>query len=88
MIEVVGVLVAGSFDFRLLQQYRHETDMSITLRHVRFQGQSGKHMLALSFSGFDPTRTWTPMLAGGSVAVMMQITAGRLNALAPDRTLR
>ncbi len=57
MIEVVGVLVAGSFDFRLLQQYRHETDMPITLRDVRFQGQSGKHMLALSFSGFDPTRT-------------------------------
>jgi hypothetical protein len=28
--------------------------MSITLRDVRFQGQSGKHMLASSFSGFDP----------------------------------
>jgi hypothetical protein len=55
MIEVVGVLVAGSFDFRLLQQYRHETDMPITLRDVRFQGQSGKHMLASSFSGFGPT---------------------------------
>jgi len=27
------------------------------LRDVRFRGQSGKHMLALSFSGFDPTRT-------------------------------
>jgi hypothetical protein len=38
MIEVDGVLVAGSFDFRLLQQYRHETDMPITLRDVRFQG--------------------------------------------------
>jgi hypothetical protein len=32
----------------------HETDMPTTLRDVRFQGQSGKHMLALSFSGFDP----------------------------------
>jgi hypothetical protein len=24
---------------------------------VRFRGQSGKHMLALSLSGFDPQRT-------------------------------
>jgi hypothetical protein len=32
----------GLLDFRLLQQY---------------QGQSGKHLLALSFSGFDPDRT-------------------------------
>src|SRR5258708_1929080 len=27
--------------------------MPATLRDVRFQGQSGKHMLASSFSGFD-----------------------------------
>jgi hypothetical protein len=27
------------------------------LRDVRSQGQSGKHLLALSFSGFAPTRT-------------------------------
>jgi hypothetical protein len=39
---------------RLLQQYRHETDMPTALRDVRSQGQSGKHLLALSFSGFDP----------------------------------
>jgi len=32
----------------------HETDMPIALRYVRFQGQSGKHVLAWSFSGFDP----------------------------------
>jgi hypothetical protein len=32
----------------------HETDMSTALRNVLFQGQSGKHLLALSFSGFDP----------------------------------
>jgi len=31
--------------------------MLTTLRDVRFQGQSGKHMLASSFSGFDPERT-------------------------------
>ena len=45
----------GCDRLRLLQQYRHETDMPITLRDVRFQGQSGKHMLASSFSGFGPT---------------------------------
>src|SRR5258708_16716067 len=31
----------------------HETDMPTALRDVRSQGQSGKHLLALSFSGFD-----------------------------------
>jgi hypothetical protein len=31
--------------------------MPTALRDVRSQGQSGKHMLALSFSGFDPTLT-------------------------------
>src|SRR6266403_351391 len=31
----------------------HETDMRTALRDVRSQGQSGKHLLALSFSGFD-----------------------------------
>src|SRR5258705_7839278 len=37
----------------------HETDMSSLLRNVRSQGQSGKHVLALSFSGFDPGRVKT-----------------------------
>ena len=32
----------------------HETDMPTALRNVRSRGQSGKHVLALSFSGFDP----------------------------------
>src|SRR5882672_4437479 len=32
----------------------HETDMPTALRDVRSQGQTGKHILALSFSGFDP----------------------------------
>jgi hypothetical protein len=31
--------------------------MPTPLRNVRSRGQSGKHLLALSFSGFDPTRT-------------------------------
>jgi hypothetical protein len=35
----------------------HETDMPTLFRNVRSQGQSGKHLLALSFSGFDPRRT-------------------------------
>jgi hypothetical protein len=33
----------------------HETDMPTLL--VRSRGQSGKHLLAFSFSGFDPSRT-------------------------------
>jgi len=35
----------------------HETDMPTVFRDVRFQEQSGKHLLALSFSGFDPNQT-------------------------------
>ncbi len=35
-------------------RFWHETDMPTALRDVRSQGQSGKHLLALSFSGFDP----------------------------------
>jgi len=31
--------------------------MPIALLHVRFQGQSGKHALALMFSAFDPEPT-------------------------------
>jgi hypothetical protein len=31
--------------------------MPTALRDVRSQGQSVKHLLALSFSGFDPTET-------------------------------
>jgi hypothetical protein len=41
-----------------LQQYRHETDMPTALPNVRFLGESGKHVLALSFSGFDPFPTF------------------------------
>src|SRR5258708_5694087 len=35
-------------------RFWHETDMPTALRDVRSRGQSGKHMLAWSFSGFDP----------------------------------
>ncbi len=31
----------------------HETDMPTPLRNVRSRGQSGKHLLAASISGFD-----------------------------------
>jgi len=33
--------------------------MPTAMRDVRSRGQSGKHILAVSFSGFDPTETWT-----------------------------
>src|SRR6266481_3187280 len=33
--------------------------MPTSLRDVRSEGQSGKHLLALSFSGFDPGRVKT-----------------------------
>src|SRR5664279_2623506 len=39
---------------RLLQQYRHRTDMPTLLSDVRCWGQSGKHLLAASISPFDP----------------------------------
>ncbi|MGC2318208.1 MAG: hypothetical protein WA615_17200, partial [Bradyrhizobium sp.] len=38
-------------------RFSHETDMQTALRNVRCWENSGKHMLALSFSGFDPQRT-------------------------------
>ena len=37
----------------------HEPDMPTALRNVRYWLNSGKHMLALSFSGFDPRRVKT-----------------------------
>ena len=33
------------------------TDLQTALRNVRSWMNSGKHMLSLSFSGFDPLRT-------------------------------
>lgn len=37
----------------------HETDMPTAVGNVCFRGrQSGKHLLALSFSGLDPERTF------------------------------
>src|ERR1700694_1561479 len=42
--------------------------MPTALRDVRSQGQSGKHMLALSFSGFDPFAT-----SGGAPCCACQV---------------
>jgi hypothetical protein len=50
----------------------HFSDMPAALRDVRSQGQSGKHMLASSFSGFDPTRTLACILR---VAVVRPVSA-------------
>ena len=36
----------------------HEAEMPKYLGKVRYWMNSGKHMLALSFSGFDPNPTW------------------------------
>jgi hypothetical protein len=44
---------------RLLQHNRHQTDMTLELGDVRYWMNSGKHLLAVSFSDFDPTRTST-----------------------------
>jgi hypothetical protein len=43
-------VIEQSGDFRSW----HETDTPSALRNVRYQGQSGKHMLSGSFSVFDP----------------------------------
>jgi hypothetical protein len=43
----------------------HETDMPTAVRDVRSQGQSGKHMLGLSSSQFDPFRTSKPLVLTG-----------------------
>jgi hypothetical protein len=37
--------------------FGHETDMPKSLGDVRCWVNSGKHLLSLSFSGFDPTAT-------------------------------
>jgi hypothetical protein len=40
---------------------------------VCFEGKSGKHMLALSFSGFDPTATLAVHCGNGFDAVSASI---------------
>jgi hypothetical protein len=43
---------------RLLQHYRHRTDLPTLLRDVCYWGQSRKHLLLASISHFDPFRTF------------------------------
>jgi hypothetical protein len=50
---------------RLLQQNRHEAEMSKYLGDVRCWVNSGSHLLALSISEFDPTRTSAVPAPGG-----------------------
>jgi hypothetical protein len=47
--------------------------MPTLLRNVRSQGQSGNHMLALSFSGFDPTQTLRGHSAGDTPVETSQL---------------
>src|SRR6266478_6984162 len=42
--------------------------MATALRDVRSQGQSGKHILAVSFSGFDPERTFLDLYQSRTAA--------------------
>src|SRR4030088_2180483 len=41
----------------VLQHNRHRTDLSTTQTNVRYWEQTGKHLLAVSFSQFDPKRS-------------------------------
>jgi hypothetical protein len=38
--------------------YWHFSDVPIRAINVRNRGKSGQHLLNLSFTAFDPTRTW------------------------------
>src|SRR5258705_331438 len=62
--------------------------MPTALRDVRFQGQLGKHLLALSFSGFDPSRKWlfSPSSPSGQLITALR-NVFRSGSFAPDRTL-
>src|SRR5258708_36640746 len=45
--------------------------MPTTSSNVRVRGQSGKHVLALSFSGFDTERTWTLLKRKDGLSVVL-----------------
>jgi len=53
--------------------------MPTAVRDVRSQGQSGKHILALSFSGFDPTATLAVQCGNGFHAVSSPYQCARPN---------
>jgi hypothetical protein len=47
--------------------------MPTALRNVRYRRQSGKHLLAWSFSGFDPTQTLRGHSAGDTPVETSQL---------------
>jgi hypothetical protein len=59
--------ILASFDFRLLQQYRHRTDLAQASLHVCYWGYSGRNLLAASISPFDPKRTFAYPIAVANV---------------------
>jgi hypothetical protein len=46
----------------------NEADMPTASRNVRYWVNSGKHLLSLSFSGFDPERTFLDLDQSRSAA--------------------
>ena len=42
---------------------RHNSDIPARTADVRPWGQSGIHLLALTFPGFDPKRAWSPVIS-------------------------
>src|SRR5260370_34588394 len=57
----------------------HKTGMPTALRNVSYQGQSGKHVLALSFSGFDPgcVKTCTSQECAELFSLSSSLSGGR-----------
>jgi hypothetical protein len=66
--------------------YWHETDTPTALRDIRSRGQSGKHLLAWSFSGFDPNQTLARVKRSPPAASSSNIcsTARRYSYSFPD----
>jgi hypothetical protein len=58
----------------------HETDMPKYLGDVRCWVNSGKHLLSLSFSGFDPTQTLRRHSAGDTPVETSQLLIAVLEA--------
>src|SRR5258707_8373315 len=70
--------------------WRYQVGLSglTALSNVRSQGQSGKHILPLSFSGFDPSRKWlfSPSSPSGQLIAALR-NVFRSGSFAPDRNL-
>src|SRR5260221_10993474 len=66
----------------------HLSDMPTASRNVCFRGQSGKHLLAASISGFDPSRKWlfSPSSPSGQLITALR-NVFRSGSFAPDRNL-